>query len=76
MTHYNEDLDGVLINNFTDYKNYVIKHISDHWINSIESELYEIFGKPKRYPFIFIKLRGDPEPDWGPITKEHVKVYY
>ena len=73
--NYNEDIKGTLINNSSEYKSY-INNFYDGWKNSSDSELYNQWGKPDKYPFVFIQMWGDPEPDWGSTIKEHVKVYF
>jgi len=71
-----KEINGTLINSIEDYKKFVAKkHVKD-WLTSSDTELYKVFGKPKKYPFIFIEMIIDTEPDWGIITKDLVKVYF
>ena len=69
------DIKGNLINSFQEYRNFIAKKHNKGWLKSEESDIYNVFGKPKKYPFIFIELDKDYEES-AYCSTELCKVYF
>lgn len=75
--NYNADINGILIDSDNEYRNIIVSKHGPNWINAPIKDIYNVFGKPRKYPFVMIELNGDPEPvGWGSQDKELVKVYF
>ena len=69
------DINGKLINSFEDYRNFIAIRHTKEWLKCTEIKIYHVFGKPKKYPFIFIELDKDYE-DSAYCSTELCKVYF
>lgn len=70
-------MEGTLIKDVDGFREYVVEHYTSKWENAAMSEIYKQFGKPKRYPFVFVFLPCiDPSP--GPFGDSPIltKIYF
>jgi hypothetical protein len=75
MAYQADDIQGTLINSFDEYRSFISTKYTKKWLSGTISEIYEVFGKPLRYPFIFIELNRDYEDSAYESTKL-TKVYF
>jgi len=69
------EINGKLVSSIEDFRKIVSKRYNKVWLTSTEYELYNIFGKPKKYPFIFIELPKQYEDSAYESTKL-TKIYF
>ncbi len=68
-------MQGTLVKDVDGFRSYVVQNYSEHWENATMSEIYKQFGKPERYPFVFVNL---PCIDPGPVGDRPIltKIYF
>lgn len=69
------EINGKLVSSLEEYKKVIANRHNKVWLKSTDREVYKVFGKPKRYPFVFIELAKDYE-DSAYESTELVKVYF
>lgn len=69
---YGISTDGVMINNLTEYKEFLTKLYDTNWKIEPAEKIYKTFGKPNDYPFV-ITLRQNSLDVFN--TKEIHKIY-
>ena len=67
-----DEMDGVLISTFVEYRNLITKVYSDVWKNSSKENVYKTFGEPESYPFTAIFFQNNLNAFDG---KELCKIY-
>jgi len=66
------ETEGVLINNLKEYREQVAGIYGDGWKKNEKERLFEVFGKPKEYPFILC-IQVNTNDTYG--NREMIKVY-
>lgn len=67
------DSNGILINNFDDYKKYVCKLYGWHYLKTKEEDVYKISGKPVSYPFV-LTLRKNTMNEFDSVSIHKVYI--
>lgn len=73
MKKPNEESNGVLVNNFDEFKTFIAKVYKCGWDKSPDKQLIDVFGCPKCYPVV-ITLRKNSLDAWNNIQLHFVYV--